>query len=97
MSKDEKTPLHETPVARFAHSFLWDCRQQCYYMFGGNATSGNIHTKGTSNMRLDDFWKLQVSKIFMQGYASSVCILACEAQSRESSQRMSVLHTKAKV
>lgn len=50
----------EFPVSRYAHSFVCDSVNHCYYMFGGNP-GANAHAKNTSNMRLDDFWKVEVS------------------------------------
>lgn len=48
----------DIPVDRFAHSFVCDSTQDCYYMFGGH--QGNVAQASSNMMRLDDFWKMQV-------------------------------------
>lgn len=48
----------DIPVDRFAHSFVCDSTQDCYYMFGGH--QGNVAQASSNMMRLDDFWKMQL-------------------------------------
>ncbi len=60
---DENIPSYASPFPRYAHSFVCDSLRQCFYLFGGNpGSSGAVgtHAKATSNMRLDDLWRLQV-------------------------------------
>ena len=61
MTRDEKIPLYDVPIPRYAHSFVYDSASSCYYMFGGNPRNTS-QAKSTSNlMRLDDFWTMRVS------------------------------------
>ncbi len=58
--RSDGVPLCHSPVPRYAHSFVYDSLHSVFYMFGGNPGSESAHTKATSTMRLDDFWKLEV-------------------------------------
>lgn len=57
--RDDKVPLYDIPIPRYAHSFVCDSAHGCYYMFGGNP--GTVAQTSTNMMRLDDFWKMQVA------------------------------------
>lgn len=42
------------PCPRYAHQFIYDKASKMFYLFGGNP--------GSSSVRLDDFWKFQLTK-----------------------------------
>ena len=42
------------PCPRFAHQFIYDKASKMFYLFGGNP--------GSNSVRLDDFWKFQLTK-----------------------------------
>lgn len=45
------------PCPRFAHQFVYDDVDKVHYLFGGNPGKTNV-----PQMRLDDFWLLQLEK-----------------------------------
>ncbi|XP_043224158.1 muskelin-like [Amphibalanus amphitrite] len=53
---DDSKPLVE-PCPRFAHQLVFDHMRKIFYLFGGNPGR-----KGNPKMRLDDFWRLKLTR-----------------------------------
>lgn len=60
VTRDEKIPLYDVPIPRYAHSFVYDSASSCYYMFGGNPRSTPQAKSASNLMRLDDFWTMRL-------------------------------------
>ncbi|XP_037927046.1 muskelin [Hermetia illucens] len=48
---------HSEPCPRYAHQLVYDDIRKVHYLFGGNPGKSN-----TPNVRLDDFWRLELTK-----------------------------------
>lgn len=51
----ERKKTYNEPCPRYAHQLIYDCKNKNHYLFGGNPG-------GNSQIRLDDFWKLELEK-----------------------------------
>ena len=95
--RDEKVPMYDFPIPRYAHSFVYNPACDCYYMFGGN--SGTMTQTSTNMMRLDDFWKMQVLSCNDLFYFGLLCTLlaADETKQRKYSEGVSIVIEEAEV
>ena len=58
MGADYWNKMSETePCPRYAHQLVYDHQNKAQYLFGGNPGEN-----GNPNLRLDDFWKLQLAR-----------------------------------
>lgn len=96
--RDEKVPAYNFPIPRYAHSFVYDPVHDCFYMFGGNSGSTS---QTSTNMRLDDFWKMQVynaRSVLCWSAMSNYCyITADETKEGRHSEGVSIVTEETKV